>query len=104
MGPEAAGRTSTGTNELWETKFLGHMRLQKLHDAILPPAEGGVAQNKLSAEKNAEAYAELCLSLDDRSFSLIIRDAKNNGRKALEILQNTTFPQARHALSDFSRN
>ena len=73
--------------ELWETKFLGHMRLQKLHDSILPPAEGGLAQDKLSDDKNAEAYAELCLSLDDRSLSLIIRDAKNDGRKALEILR-----------------
>ena len=73
--------------ELWETKFLGHMRLQKLHHSILPPAEGGLAQDKLSDDKNAEAYAELCLSLDDRSLSLIIRDAKNDGRKALEILR-----------------
>ena len=69
-------------------KFLGHLRLAKLHDAILPPAEGGVAQDKLSPEKNAEAFAELCLSLDDRSLSLIIRDAKNDGRKALQILRN----------------
>lgn len=73
--------------ELWETKFLGHMRLQGLHDAILPPAEGGLAQDELTGEKNAQAYAELCLSLDDRSLSLIIRDAKNDGRKALEILR-----------------
>ena len=73
--------------ELWETKFLGHMRLQKLHDSILPPAEGELAQDKLSDDKNAEAYAELRLSLDDRSLSLIIRDAKNDGCKALEILR-----------------
>ena len=73
--------------ELWETKFLGHIRLQKLHATILPPDEGGVVDTDLDAGKNAEAFAELTLSLDDRSLSLIIRDAKNNGRKALGILR-----------------
>ena len=73
--------------ELWETKFLGHLRLQKLADAILPQAEGGLATDKLTSEKNADAYPELCLSLDDRSLSLIIRDAKNDGRKSLAILR-----------------
>ena len=73
--------------ELWEMKFIGYCRLQKLHDSILPPAEGGVATGNLSEVKNAEAFAELCLALDDRSLSLIIRDAKNDGRKSLEILR-----------------
>ena len=27
--------------ELWEVKFLGHMRLQKLHETVLPVNEGG---------------------------------------------------------------
>ena len=70
-GPRSGRPYSNGNEqgyELWETKFLGHMRLRKLHDSILPPAEGGLAQDKLSDDKNAEAYAELCLSLDDPPF------------------------------------
>ena len=44
-----------------------------------------LAADKLTQEKNADAYAELCLSLDDCSLSLIIRE-KNDGRKSLKIL------------------
>ena len=40
----------------------------------------------VDADKNAEAFAELSLSLDDRSLSLILRDEKNDGRKALSLL------------------
>ena len=39
-------------------------------------------------EKNAEAYAELIQFLDDRTLSLIMRDATDDGRKALKILRN----------------
>ena len=63
------------------------MRLQKLHDTILPESEGGVKETDLDASKNAEAYAELSLSIDDRSLSMILRDAKNEGRKSLQILR-----------------
>ena len=37
--------------------------------------------------KNAEAFVELIQFLDDCSLSLIMRDACDNGRKALEILR-----------------
>jgi len=70
--------------ELWEVKFLGFMRLQKLHDVIVP-VEGETEPP--NAEKNAEAFAELIQCLDDRSLSLVIRDARNDGRKALNILR-----------------
>ena len=73
--------------ELWEMKFIGHLRLHKLHDTILPATERGLANDKVSPEKNAEAFAELCLALDDRSLSLIMRDAKNGGRRSLQILR-----------------
>ncbi|KAK3784416.1 hypothetical protein RRG08_039417 [Elysia crispata] len=42
--------------------------------------------------QNEEASAELIQVLDDRSLSLIIRDAKNDGRKALTILRNHYRP------------
>ena len=37
--------------------------------------------------KNGEAYAELVQCLDNKSLSLIMRDAKRDGRRALEILR-----------------
>ena len=68
--------------ELWEVKFLGHLRLQKLYNVVAaaPGAE-------VDEDKNAEVFAELVQCLDDRSLSLVIREAKDNGRKALEILR-----------------
>jgi len=68
--------------EQWEVKFLGYMRLQKLKDVIAPAQEGEV-----NAEKNEEAFAELIQFLDDKSLSLVMRDARDDGRKALQILR-----------------
>ena len=45
--------------ELWEIKFLGYMRLQKLVNTILPADSGGVAAENLDAGKNAEALLNL---------------------------------------------
>ena len=73
--------------ELWEVKFLSYMRIQKLIDTILPVEDGGVSDNTLVQEKNAEALAELSLCLDDKILTLIFRDAKDEGRKALKILR-----------------
>ena len=70
--------------ELWEVKFLGHMRLQKLYHVIVP---GEGEEGPPDVDKNADAFAELVQCLDDRSLSLVIRDAKDDGRKALKILQ-----------------
>ena len=39
-------------------------------------------------EKNVDAYAELILLLDDKSLSLVMRDAQDDGRKALNILKD----------------
>ena len=69
--------------ELWEAKFLAYMRLQKLQSIItqeLPDTDE-------TAEKNADAYAELIQCLDNRSLSLVMRDASDNGNKALKILR-----------------
>ena len=65
--------------ELWEVKFLGHMRLQKLHETVLLVSEGG--REIPEVDKNAEAYAEIVQCLDDRSLALVFRDAKNDGRR-----------------------
>lgn len=39
-------------------------------------------------EKNEECYAELVQFLDDKSLSLVMREAADDGRKALQIPQN----------------
>ncbi|RXN38177.1 myosin heavy fast skeletal muscle-like protein [Labeo rohita] len=75
--------------ELWETKFLAHLRLLDLKTTILSgaPAEDdkGAAED---ASKNEEAYAVLIQLLDDKSLSLVMRDAADDGRKALQILRD----------------
>ena len=38
-------------------------------------------------EKNATVFAELIQYSDDKSLSLLIRDAGDNGREALTILK-----------------
>ena len=73
--------------ELWEMKFLGHLRLQELKDTILnePNDEDAVEADEV---KYAEAYAELIQFIDDKSLSLVMREATDNGREALKILRD----------------
>lgn len=68
--------------EQWEIKFLGYMRLHKLKETILPSNE------EPDVAKNEEAFAEIIQFLDDRSLALVMRDAVDDGRKALQILRN----------------
>lgn len=56
--------------------------LDTLRDTILAETEEG-----LNAAKNGEAFAELIQLLDDRSLSLMVRDAVDDRRKALKILR-----------------
>ena len=70
--------------ELWEVKFLGYMRLQKLYDVFVRLESEKEPPNE---ERQADAFAELVQCLDDRSLSLVIRDVRDDGRKALEILR-----------------
>ena len=67
--------------ELWEVKFLAQMRLQKLYDVFVP------GDKQPEAPKKADAFAELVQCLDDRSLSLVIREAKDDGERALEVLR-----------------
>ena len=70
------------------------MRLLKLHKVILLETEDRTAQSDLDVEKNVDVYAELTLNIDDRSLSLIIRDAKNDRRKAVQILRTHYLPSS----------
>jgi hypothetical protein len=69
--------------ELWEVKFLAFMRIQKLHDVFVPSAD----ERELDETRNETAFAELGQCLDDRSLSLIIREAWDDGRKSLTVLR-----------------
>ena len=73
IGPEErcfSMATKLSKYELWEVKFLGYMRLEKLYDVFVrvksekePPDE----------ERQADAFGELVQCLDDGSLSLVIR-------------------------------
>ena len=62
--------------DLWEIKFLAHLRLRKLS-----------LDDDTEAEKNADVFAELVQVLDDKSLQLVMRDAVNDGREAVKILR-----------------
>ena len=66
--------------ELWEERFTCHMRRKKLHKVI-------DSEDHIEPSKNADAYTELVGYLDNKSVALIMRDAKNDGRKAMKILR-----------------
>ena len=68
---------------------MGHLRLQKLHDIVTcsDDQNGGHNENE-QVDKNEEVFAELVQYLHDISLSLIIRDAKSNGRKTMAILRS----------------
>jgi hypothetical protein len=68
--------------ELWEIKFLAYLRLQGLLSVVT------AADDVADADKNGKVFAELILVLDDRSLSLIMRDAKDDGKKAIQILRD----------------
>ena len=68
--------------EIWETKMLAYMKSAKLKDVILPEST-----TIASAEQLDDAFSKLVPFLDDRSLRLVLRDAKDNGRKALGILR-----------------
>lgn len=67
--------------EVWEAKFRGYLTTKELDGVLL---EGSTPE----ASKNKQVYAELIQLLDDRSIALILRDAADKGKEALQILRN----------------
>ena len=63
---------------------MGYMRLQKLHEVVVRVESEKEAPD---AGMLANAFAELVQCLDDRSLVLVIREAKDDGRKALQVLR-----------------
>ncbi len=70
--------------ELWYEKFLGYLRLKKLHEVVVKVEE---VLTEDETQKNEEAYAALVQVIDDVSLSIVMRDAKNDGRAALRKLK-----------------
>ena len=68
--------------EVWKTKLLGYMKLRKLKDTLVGE------DDDIDEDKNESAFAELIQFLDDRSLSLVIREAKDDGRKAFKVLRD----------------
>ena len=56
------------------------MKIKDLKTAILPGTPA-------TAENKERAYAQLVQFLDSKSLNLVMHDAKDDGRKALEILR-----------------
>ena len=63
--------------ELWATKFMGYRHILKLKDTV--------KSDEPDAAKNTDFYAEVIQILEDRSHSLVMRDAKDNGKNAIKI-------------------
>lgn len=59
-----------------------------LKKTILHEPDEGEDGAEKDAEKNEEAYAELIQLLDDKSLSVVMRDAADDGRRALLILRD----------------
>ena len=66
--------------EIWEERMLAYMKTKNLKKTILPGTP-------TTAEKKEQSYAELVNLLDERSLYLIKNEARDDGRRALEILR-----------------
>ena len=66
---------------IWETRFLGYMVIKNIQDTII------LSTTDPDPGKNEKAYAELILGLDVTFLSIIMNDAKNDGRRALKLLR-----------------
>ena len=62
------------------------MNCGKLKNTILNQPADGAEENALA--EDAAKYAELIQFLDDKSLSLVMREAADDGRTALRILRD----------------
>ena len=62
------------------------MNCGKLKNTILNQPADGAEENALA--EDAAKYAELIQFLDDKSLSLVMREAADDGRVALRILRD----------------
>ena len=71
--------------DIWEVKFFAHLKLQNLLNVFV--GDDPLPRNAENAEKNAKVYAVLIPLLDDKSISLVMREAKDDGGAAVGILR-----------------
>ena len=84
--------------KLWEMKTLGYLKIQHLHQIVESPTDQ--SDNMDFIEKNATVFTELIQYLDNRSLSLVMRDARDK-KKSLRNIEGTLFIK-RKAESYFS--
>ena len=79
------------------SQIHGFLKIKKLKTIALPTGQENPPTDQESLDQNEEVSALLCQFLDETSKSLILRDAQNGGRKALQILrehyQGTSKPR-----------
>ena len=73
--------------ELWEAKFYSYLHTLKLKKEL--------EKDVPNAGKNSDVYAELIQLLNDRSLALIMRDAKDDGKKDLQLLKEHYMSQGK---------
>lgn len=69
--------------EIWILKFVSYLRIR------------GLDLNTDDASVNAEIFDELIQVLDDRSISLIMRDAVDDGKASIKILKEHYQPKGK---------
>ena len=100
MGPgEHSCLTGMKTTTNPGVKFLGYMRLQKLHEVVVRVES---AKEVPDAGKLANAFAEVVQCLGDRSLALVIREAKEE--KPYKSCENTIKERANRASLRFKLN
>ena len=77
---------------LWETKFYAHLHTLKVKKGL---------ENMLQMQERMQTLnAELIQLLDDRRLSPIMHDAKDDGKKALQILKEHALYESRKTEGD----
>ena len=69
----------------WEVRIMGYLRIKKLKKVVCPEDINSLPTD--DATNNELAFAEICQFLDETSLSLVMRDARDDGRKALKIIR-----------------
>ena len=66
--------------KIWETRFLAYLQTKGLKGTILSPTP--------DTNKNKQCYAELVNCIDDKSLSIIMNEAPDDGQGAMKLLKN----------------
>ena len=82
--------------ELWEVKFMGYLHIIKLKETV--------ESEEPNAAKNVDLYAELIQVLDDRSLSLVMREATDDGKKVINILREHYMSSGKQKVMHFIPN